>query len=205
MVAYHTLWSLCTPQSLISLQFPVYADQAADNRINSFLQQWQEHCLVALVWLPKKKERGRNQNKQLLQHNNICSSASAQRDTLSCSPFPYPCPSLPTYRTTYESCAWPTMCIWLAAGPSVECTHTLRGAYACVIISWSCATGQRLALLRWGLKELWNSCRLPDTALSPPTTLQTNVTLHNAPPMLTDSSLSKTRLLFWGKALRSLS
>ncbi len=114
--------------------------------------------------------------------------------------FHIPVPLSPTYRTTYESCAWPTMCIWLAAGPSVECTHTLRGAYACVIISRSCATGQRLALLRWGLKELWNSCRLPDTALSPPTKLQTNVTLHNAPPMLTDSSLSKTRLLFWGKS-----
>lgn len=77
---------MCTPLSLIRLQSPVCADQAADNRINSFLQQWQKHCLVALVWLPKEREAGvgaRNQNKQLLQHNNISFSASLQRDTLS--------------------------------------------------------------------------------------------------------------------------
>jgi len=65
---------MCTPLSLIRLQSPVCADQAADNRINSFLQQWQKHCLVALVWLPKKREAGvggRNQNKQLSPHNNM--------------------------------------------------------------------------------------------------------------------------------------
>ncbi len=164
-------------------------------------------ALLSCSCLAAQKEREGEKSKQTAITNTIIYAPQPLHKEIRSLAvrFHIPVPSLPTYRTTYESCAWPTMCIWLAAGPSVECTHTLRGAYACVIISWSCGDGSAPGLTEVGAERVVKFLQTSRHSLKPAHYTTNQCYAAQRPPMLTDSSLSKTRLLFWGKALCPLS